>query len=1169
MSIQKKSILTCLLLLLCLLTVFPVWQSDTAYGASLPSATGKITEPDGVNIRRSYTTSSAILGTIPYNGSFTVNGEKFTTSGSTAPDTVWYSISSVYGNGYIRSDLASVSYSSYLNGTTTDSVNARRGAGTSYKAVTVLNRGATVRIIASAEAPDGSSWYKIDLDGEYLYLSSAYVSAASGGSTSQPSGTVSDEAFEQSLEEEGFPESYRVYLRALHEKHPNWKFKANHVGFSFADALEKQAGNVNANLVSITYPDAFKAVQSGTYDFSTHSYVAKDGPTWVAASKEAVAYYMDPRNWLTESYIFTFEDLTYDPSVHTEDIVQKVLQTTAMPKGASSYFMQAASQTYNGKAYSVSPVYLAAKARIELGSSDFMINGHSFTYGGKTYSGYYNAYNIGAVDSADGSAALKGLVYAAGGADGSGTSYLRPWNTLEKAIKGGAIYIAQNFISNNQHTSYYERYNVLNGLSSIATHQYQTSIYAPSVQGQIVYDNYSSFGVLDEAFTFDIPVYENMPQEVCKRPPDTGNNNCYLDDIRLFAGEKELDFTKSFNRFTGTYTVKTEVGASVKKLTVETDKNAEDSVVSVSGTSLSEGENVITVKCTSSSGLATMTYRINVTKNQSGDGEATDPEDSSELISGVENTTIDADISTGTGYIRLDWTKSAGYDMDAFEVFRSTDPDSFGSKAYFTTKSGTSDYYKNTKELTKGTTYYFKIRGKRVIDGKTYYSKWSDVVSITYGEEPNQGIISGVENTTIDADISTGTGYIRLDWTKSAGYDMDAFEVFRSTDPDSFGSKAYFTTKSGTSDYYKNTKELTKGTTYYFKIRGKRVIDGKTYYSKWSDVVSITYGEEPNQGIISGVENTTIKASATAGAGYIRIDWTKSAGYKVDFYEVFRSTDPDSFGSKPYFTTKSGTSDYYKNTKELTKGTTYYFKIRGKRVIDGKTYYSKWSDVVSITYGEEPNQGIISGVENTTIDADISTGTGYIRLDWTKSAGYDMDAFEVFRSTDPDSFGSKAYFTTKSGTSDYYKNTKELTKGTTYYFKIRGKRVIDGKTYYSKWSDVVSITYGEEPNQGIISGVENTTIKASATAGAGYIRIDWTKSAGYKVDFYEVFRSTDPDSFGSKPYFTTKSGTSSYYKNTKELVKGTRYYYKVRGVREINGKTYYTKWSTLVYRIAQ
>ncbi len=350
-------------------------------------------------------------------------------------------------------------------------------------------------------------------------------------------------------------------------------------------------------------------------------------------------------------------------------------------------------------------------------------------------------------------------------------------------------------------------------------------------------------------------------------------------------------------------------------------------------------------------------------------------------------------------------------------------------------------------------------------------------------------------------------------------------------------------------------------------------------YNAGTRQVKITVKDNTaNEGIINGVENTTIDADIRTGTGYIRLDWTKSASYNMDAFEVFRSTDPDSFGSKAYFTTKSGSSDYYRNTKGLTKGTTYYFKIRGKRVIDGKTYYSKWSDVVSITYGgtsaTEPNQGIINGVEKTTIDADIRTGNGFIRLDWEKSAGYNMDAFEIFRSTDPDSFGSKAYFTTKSGSSDYYKNTKGLTKGTTYYFKIRGKRVIDGKTYYSKWSDVVSITYKKQDlnsaSQNLINGVKNTTIKASSTAGTGYIRIDWTKSAGYKVDFYEVFRSTDPDSFDDEPYFTTKSGgISNYYKNTKALVKGTRYYYKVRGVREIDGETYYTKWFTLVYRIAK
>ena len=226
--------------------------------------------------------------------------------------------------------------------------------------------------------------------------------------------------------------------------------------------------------------------------------------------------------------------------------------------------------------------------------------------------------------------------------------------------------------------------------------------------------------------------------------------------------------------------------------------------------------------------------------------------------------------------------------------------------------------------------------------------------------------------------------------------------------------------------------------------------------------------------------------------------------------------------------------------------------------------------VKSNTVGE----GVINGVENTTIDAEISMGSGYIRLDWEKSAGYKMDAYEVFRSTDPDDFGTAPYFTTKKGgMTGWYKNTKALKDGTTYYYKVRGKRLVNGQTYYSQWSNVVSKTYKDNDlnsaaGQGIIDGVKNTTIKAKSTAGTGYIKVSWTKSAGYKVDRYEVFRSIKRDSgYGSDAYFTTKKGgMTGWYKNTKDLVKGTRYYYKVRGLREINDKTYYTKWSTLAYR---
>ena len=106
-------------------------------------------------------------------------------------------------------------------------------------------------------------------------------------------------------------------------------------------------------------------------------------------------------------------------------------------------------------------------------------------------------------------------------------------------------------------------------------------------------------------------------------------------------------------------------------------------------------------------------------------------------------------------------------------------------------------------------------------------------------------------------------------------------------------------------------------------------------------------------------------------------------------------------------------------------------------------------------------------------------------------------------------------------------------------------------------------------NAKLIAGVQNTTLKASSSAVKGAITVKWIKSAGYKVDFYEVYKSTKPNSgFGKEgnPYFKT---TKTTYKNTKELKKGTRYYYKVRGVRVIDGVEYYTEWSNKAYRIAK
>ena len=102
----------------------------------------------------------------------------------------------------------------------------------------------------------------------------------------------------------------------------------------------------------------------------------------------------------------------------------------------------------------------------------------------------------------------------------------------------------------------------------------------------------------------------------------------------------------------------------------------------------------------------------------------------------------------------------------------------------------------------------------------------------------------------------------------------------------------------------------------------------------------------------------------------------------------------------------------------------------------------------------------------------------------------------------------------------------------------------------------------------LVKGVENTTIvlKSKLTKD-GKILLTWTKSKGYKVDKFELYRSVKKNSgYGKKAFFTTKDGNRAKYLNTKSLKKGKTYYYKVRGVRTIDGQKSYTQWSNKAWR---
>lgn len=100
-------------------------------------------------------------------------------------------------------------------------------------------------------------------------------------------------------------------------------------------------------------------------------------------------------------------------------------------------------------------------------------------------------------------------------------------------------------------------------------------------------------------------------------------------------------------------------------------------------------------------------------------------------------------------------------------------------------------------------------------------------------------------------------------------------------------------------------------------------------------------------------------------------------------------------------------------------------------------------------------------------------------------------------------------------------------------------------------------------NKRIIKGVKNTEIELETTVNKdGNIVIKWKKSKGYRVDSFEILRAVKKNGKYSKIY-TTKSGKASRIVNAKNLKDGKRYYYKVRGVRTIDGKKYYTEWSNI------
>ncbi len=348
----------------------------------------------------------------------------------------------------------------------------------------------------------------------------------------------------------GFPESYCTGLCALSVLHPNWSFEPLLVtelsrkageNYDFSYVLEQECKEKERSLVSA----------QTSYLAYRHEEVFRSDTGAYRASRAAVAYFLDPRNHLSEESIFQFLLLS-DSNQSDAGSIARALSGSALEGTVDPQFLLSL-----GKGAGVDPLFLAVRLFQEQGKEGSVLltgtagerlfawySGDVQREGGKlilspqsgfdkqtllSLDGYFNPFHV----SASGSGAF--WVYY----NGARHAQKMGWDTLEKGLAGGVEKLAGEYIKRNQNTLYLQKWNVDvrsladNGQSRNFWAQYMQNIGAAKTEGDRLGRLYRQMGLMALPLTFQIPVYEGLPTSLC---PDPGQGQ-----TALFASFPILD----------------------------------------------------------------------------------------------------------------------------------------------------------------------------------------------------------------------------------------------------------------------------------------------------------------------------------------------------------------------------------------------------------------------------------------------------------------------------------------------------------------------------------------------------------------------------------------------------------------------------------------------------
>lgn len=217
-------------------------------------------------------------------------------------------------------------------------------------------------------------------------------------------------------------------------------------------------------------------------------------------------------------------------------------------------------------------------------------------------------------------------------------------------------------------------------------------------------------------------------------------------------------------------------------------------------------------------------------------------------------------------------------------------------------------------------------------------------------------------------------------------------------------------------------------------VNGNGVVTGKSGGTATITATTITGVSTKVTVSVTPKAVSNVKA-ASATTSSIKVTWSADSG--ASGYIVYRSTSQNGTYTKLGTVLTNSYTD-----KGLTKGKTYYYKVRAYMTNGSESYQSAMSSYASAA-ATSPAPATIKGKK---------TASGTATIQWTKAVG--AEGYQIAYST---SANGTYHSVGTVGASTLAAKKTGLTPGKTYYFKVRSYITVNGTKVYSNFTRIVTV----------------------------------------------------------------------------------------------------------------